>query len=278
MRISRVKSKLSRNEPVLITALHFFDPSVYELASLMGVDGLWLDLEHHATSVETAATLIRAARVGVSDVIARPAKGEFMRMARLLEAGAHGIMYPRCETAEEAAEIVKWGKFAPLGTRGFDGGNGDMPYCLDNMASYVEAANRETFLIAQLEDNTSIENAEAIAAVPGIDILFFGVGDFSVLNGIPGQFNHPKIWDAIETVAKAASRHGKVWGTPSFNASHAGRLIDMGARFLSHSADLVLVKNGLEQIQSDFGQLGFTFERRDSSPLQSSQYSQNTNS
>ncbi|WP_437227494.1 HpcH/HpaI aldolase family protein [Planctomicrobium sp. SH661] len=259
MRPSRIKAKLAHQEPVLITALHFYDPSVYELASLLGFDGLWLDLEHHATSVETASQLIRAARVGQSDVVARPAKGEFMRMARLLEAGAHGIMYPRCESADEARELVRWGKFAPMGTRGFDGGNGDMPYCMEDMAAYVEQANKETFLIAQLEDNQAVRNADAIAAVNGIDVLFFGVGDFSVLNGIPGQFNHPSIWEAIEAVAAAARRHGKAWGTPSFNPAHAERLMSMGATFLSHTSDLILLKQGLERMQRDYSQLGFTF-------------------
>ena len=88
MRPSRVKTKLKHGEPVLITCCHFIDPSVYELVSLLGFDGIWLDLEHHSTSDETASNLMRAARVGASDVIARPAKGEFMRMGRLLEAGA----------------------------------------------------------------------------------------------------------------------------------------------------------------------------------------------
>src|SRR5690349_18777398 len=119
MRNSRIKAKLARNEPALCTQLHFTDPSVFELTSLMGFDGIWMDLEHHGYSVETAGQLMRAARVGTSDIVARPAKGEFMRMARLLELGAQAIMYPRCDSAEEAAEVVKWAKFAPLGRRGF---------------------------------------------------------------------------------------------------------------------------------------------------------------
>jgi 4-hydroxy-2-oxoheptanedioate aldolase len=110
-----VKAKLQQGEAALIVCCHFIDPSVYELVSLLGFDGIWLDLEHHATSDETAAALMRAARVGASDVIARPAKGEFMRMGRLLEAGAQGIMYPRCESPQEAAELVRWAKFAPQG-------------------------------------------------------------------------------------------------------------------------------------------------------------------
>src|SRR5215467_2873320 len=102
MRPSRIKAKLRRNEPALITTLHLTDPSLYEMTSLLGFDGIWMDLEHHGYSVETALTLMRAARVGVSDILARPAKGEFMRIGRMLEAGAQGILYPRCDNAAEA--------------------------------------------------------------------------------------------------------------------------------------------------------------------------------
>src|SRR5262249_17433067 len=97
MRPSKIKGKLAPGRPVLLTTLHLPDPALYELASLMGFDALWMDLEHHPTSVETAVTLIRAARVGTAEVMVRPAKGEFLRLGRLLEAGAHGILYPRCD-------------------------------------------------------------------------------------------------------------------------------------------------------------------------------------
>ena len=100
MRNSKVKAKLRRGEPVLLTTLHLTDPSLFELVGLMGFDGIWMDLEHHGYSVETASAMMRAARVGHVDIMARPAKGEFMRMGRLLEAGAQGIMYPRCDSAD----------------------------------------------------------------------------------------------------------------------------------------------------------------------------------
>src|SRR6478672_498589 len=137
------------------------------MTSLMGFDAIWMDLEHHHYSVETAANLMRAARVGSSDIIARPAKGEFMRMARLLEAGAQGIMYPRCESAEEAAEVVRWARFAPLGERGVDGGNADMPYCSLPLAPYLKKANEETLVIVQIESPKAVEAVEAIAQTPG---------------------------------------------------------------------------------------------------------------
>lgn len=260
MRPSVIKAKLSRGEPALLTQLHITDPSVYELASLMGFDGIWMDMEHHTYSLETATSLMRAARVGKSDIMARAAKGEFARVARLLEAGAQGIMYPRCDNADEARELVKWAKFAPLGKRGFDGGNPDMPYCTMSMADYIQTANEETFLVVQIEEREALDHAEEIAAVPGVDVVFLGPADFSVLSGIPGEFEHPTMQKAIERVAKAARNAGKHWGTPAFSAEHCHGLLELGARLICHSADIIMIKEGLDRIQQQFSNLGFTFK------------------
>lgn len=262
MRFSRVKAKLRRGEPALITCCHFIDPSIYEMVSLMGFDGIWLDLEHHPTSDETASQLMRSARVGSSDIIARPAKGEFMRMGRLLESGAQGIMYPRCESAAEAAELVRWAKFAPDGERGVDGANGDNPYCFMPMAPYLKAANENTLLIAQLESVVALENAAAIANVPGVDVLMLGPGDLSVIAGIPYQFDHPIIANAYRRVAQVAQEAGKWWGTVSGSPEHTRKLMDMGAKFICHGCDLIMVKQGMEAIQQRYASLGFTFENR----------------
>ena len=262
MRSSRVKAKLANDEPVLVTTLHLSDPSLFEMTSLMGFDAIWIDMEHHCHSVETAAGMMRAARVGTSDIIARPAKGEFMRMARMLEIGAHGIMYPRCDHAEEAAEVVRWSKFAPVGERGIDGAGADAPYCFMPIADYIEEANRQTFVIIQLEQAHAIDAAESIAAVEGVDILMIGPGDLSVLSGVPGQFDHPLVRDAIERVADAARGAGKHWGTTCRGPEDAARLLDMGARFICLGADILMVKEGMEKIQRDCAPLGFTFDPR----------------
>jgi 4-hydroxy-2-oxoheptanedioate aldolase len=256
---SRIKAKLRRNEPALVTCLHLTDPSIFELTSQMGFDGIWMDMEHHAYSVETAAGLMRAARVGSADIVARPGKGEFGRMARLLEAGAQAIMYPRCDDATEAAEVVKWAKFAPLGKRGFDGSGADAGYCTQPFDGYVRTANDETVVIIQLEDPAAIESAEAIARVEGVDVIMFGPADFSLLSGVPGQFDHPLVKDATRKIAIAARAAKKHWAAPAGSPDHARWLMEMGARLLFHMADLVLVKNGLEAIIQQFKPLGFSF-------------------
>src|SRR5690242_9852070 len=210
MRTSKVRAKLKRNEPVLSTCLHLVDPSIYELTSLMGFDGIWMDMEHHGYSVEKANELMRASRVGSVDIMARCAKGEFMRMGRMLEAGAQGIMYPRCDDAHEAREVVTWAKFAPMGRRGLDSGNPDAPYCSMPIDRYVREANEQTFLVVQIEDPAALEHVDAIAAVEGVDVLFLGPADFTVLSEIPGQFDHPSVQDAMRRVAGAARKAGKV--------------------------------------------------------------------
>ncbi|MBN1909871.1 MAG: aldolase [Pirellulales bacterium] len=262
MRPSQIKAKLRRGEPVLITTLHLTDPSVFELASLMGFDGIWMDMEHHFYSLETASCMMRATRLGVTDILARPGKGEFMRMQRMLEAGAQGIMYPRCDDAEEAAEVVQWVKFPPKGKRGFDGGNPDMPYCSMPMTDYIEWANRETFVFIQVEHPHTLDHVDQIARLDGVDALILGPADFSIHSGVPGQFDHPKVQRAIDRIAAAAKKGGKAWGVPCGNTDQAKQMFERGARVLFYNADILMVKQGLEQMQQDFAPLGFTFENR----------------
>jgi len=262
MRTSRILTKLRRNDPSFVTALHFNDPVVFELASLLGFDGIWLDMEHQSRSMQTAGQLMRAARVGGSDVMARIAKGEFLRMSRALEAGAQGIMYPRCDDAEEAREVVRWAKFAPVGVRGVDSAGADNPYLLTPLVEYLKTANEQTFVVIQIEDAAALDNAAAMAAVDGVDVLFFGPGDFSILSGVPGQFDHPLILDATKRVAAAAKQAGKHWGMPCFSPEHAQTVLDLGGRFLAHGSDMGALKTALLDIQRRFAPLGVTFDRK----------------
>lgn len=259
MRKSTVRKKWKDNKPAFAVALYLRDPLVGEMVSLLGFDCLWLDMEHNPRSVETMDTLIRASRVGVADVLARPAKGEFMRLARMLEAGATGIMYPRCDNAEEAAEVVSAMKFPPLGKRGMDGAGPDSDYFSHSLSDYIDHANRETFLMVQVEDQQALDQVEKIAAVPGVDGVFFGPGDFSVSIGLPGQMDHPTMKDAIRRVARAAKSAGKKWGMPALDVNHTKEFLELGASLLAHGTDIVVLKTGYEAMQAEFGPLGFSF-------------------
>ncbi|HVJ67771.1 MAG TPA: aldolase/citrate lyase family protein [Caulifigura sp.] len=260
MKPSRVLSKIRRGERALGVCLHLTDPSVYEMTSLLGFDAIWMDLEHHGYSVETAGHLMRAARIGGTDIVARPGKGEFMRLSRLLEMGASGIMYPRCDSAAEAAEVVRWARFAPIGQRGFDGAGADARFSLTPMTSYLEQANRETFVLIQVEHPTAVEQAEEILSVPGVDMIMLGPADFTVLTGIPGQFTHPTVLAAFERIAKAAKKTGKHWAATCGSLEQAAKLTEMGCSLIFHGCDLIFVRQGLERIKEQFGPaIGLTF-------------------
>jgi 4-hydroxy-2-oxoheptanedioate aldolase len=260
MRRSRVKKRWAQGKPVLGTVAHFADPSSAELIGLMGFDCLWIDLEHQPLSMAEAANMIRAARVGDMDVMARPAKGEFMRMARLLEAGASLIMYPRCESADEARELVRCAKFPPLGERGFFSASPDNPYSTMPVKDYVCQANEETILIAQIESPTAARHARAIADVEGIDMLFFGPGDFSVISGVPGDLHSPAVQKALKETARQALAAGKRFGTIVPDLQYTKRMLDLGASLLCHGGDLHFVRQALADVRTQFGPLGFEFE------------------
>lgn len=259
MRESRVRKRWAQGKPVLATVAHFTDPASAELIGLMGFDCLWIDLEHQPLGMAEAAGIMRAARVADMDVMARPAKGEFMRMARLLEAGGSLIMYPRCESTDEARELVRCAKFPPLGARGFFSASPDNPYCITPIDEYLQKANEQTTLIAQIESLNAVENARAIAEVDGIDLLFFGPGDFSVSCGVPGQFHSPIVQDALKETCRQALAAGKRFGTIVPDLEYTKRMLDIGATLLCYGGDLHFVRQALADVRTRFGLLGFEF-------------------
>ncbi|MBL4885006.1 MAG: aldolase [Planctomycetaceae bacterium] len=249
MRRSRVLDNIQQGLPSFGVALHLASASMYEMTSLLGFDAIWVDMEHHGLSLEHAEQLFRASRVGDIDIVARPAKGEFMRMSRLLEIGATGIMYPRCNSAEEAAEVVKWAKFPPMGQRGCDAAGPDASYQLTPLNDYLKQANERTFVIIQIEEAEAVDRAEEIAAVPGVDMLMLGPGDFSILSGVPGQFDHPKVVDALERVAAAATKAGKHWAATCGSPEIIQKMADRGGSLMFHGCDQAFVKQGLESVR-----------------------------
>src|SRR5262249_40593287 len=103
--------------------------------------------------------------------------------------------------------------------------------CTMNVSDYVRAANRATFVVVQIEDPQALENVHAIAAVDGVDILFFGPADFSIRSGIAGQFDHLLNRDAVRRIAKAAAAPGKQWGMSAGSVAKAKEQLQVGARF-----------------------------------------------
>ena len=257
MKRSLVKARWAEGKAARCAILHLADGAFAEFAAAQDCfDCIWYDLEHGPISVERAADLFRAVRLQGKDVMARPGKGEFMRMGRMLEQGANGIMYPRCENAADAREFVRWAKFAPLGERGFAGDNAEAGYGTKDVDAYVTAANAETFLAPMIESPTALANAQAIAETEGVDMLFFGPGDYSVLSGIRGPLDTPEILKAIEKACGIARKAGKHFGSLAITDEQIRRLVGMGADFLMTYSDMAAIADGFAATAERLVRLG----------------------
>ena len=216
-----------------------------DTASIMasaGFDWLFLDLEHGTMPLDTATQIaVAALGAGISPIVRVP-KGQYSLATRALDGGALGIVMPHVYTAEEAREVVAHLKYPPAGHRSVAGG---MPYFGFRAVPIAEAAatmNAETLIVVMLETPLAIQNADAIAAVPGVDVLLIGTNDLAMEMSIPGQFDHAEIVRAYERVIAACQKHGK-W--PGMGGVYSEPLLAkysaLGMRMLLAGNDLSLM-------------------------------------
>lgn len=238
MRKSRVLAKLARGGVAGCVKLNLADPRVVELAGQSGIDSVWLDMEHVATDWSTIEHCVRAAKINDIDVMVRTAKGSYSDYVRPLEADATGIMIPHLMGLAEAKEIVRITKFHPIGRRPLDGGNQDGAYATIPMQDYITQANSERFVCVQIEDPEPLPELDEIAALPGIDMILFGPGDFSQGIGSPGDVSHPEVAKTRALVAEACVKHGKIAATVA-GPDDVAPYVEMGYRYISVGADVV---------------------------------------
>lgn len=250
---SRVLQKLKAGEVVRSAGIsRVTDPWLTETVGRMGYDLVWFDLEHRAFGYNTIDPLALACRATGMDLMVRIRKTGYDSPMRALECGANGIMVPHCRSAAEARQWVEWVRFPPLGRRGLDGVGADADFGLVGTMEHIEHANREVFLVLQIEDREALEQVEEIAAVPGVDLLFVGPGDLSVSLGVPLQFEHPLIQRAFERVARAAKQAGKWWGSTTSSPAAAQKIVDLGGRMITVGADHVFLVRGFAQALEEF--------------------------
>ena len=238
MRPSRVLRKLRAGEVVSCFKMNLESARVAEIAALSGFDCVWADREHTAVDWSDLEKQILAAKTQDTDVMVRVSRGSYSDYIRPLELDASGIMVPHVMSLQDAQNIVRMTRFHPVGLRPVDGGNADGGFCLVDFAEYLEQANAERFVVIQIEDPEPLDELEAIAALPGIDMLFFGPGDFSQAIGAPGQWNHPLIAQTRRRIAEVCLANGKFAGTVG-GLDNKDELISLGYRFISVGADVV---------------------------------------
>jgi len=251
MRPSRVLAKLRAGQAVSCFKLNLDSSRAAEIAALAGFDCLWTCMEHVPNDYALIERQINAAKIYDVDVVVRVARGGYSDYIRPLELDAAGIMVPHIMSATDAKRVANMTRFHPIGRRPVDGGNADGKYCGIDFCDYLKQANEQRFVIVQIEDPEPLKELDEIASVQGIDMLFFGPGDFSHAIGVPGNWDDSRIADARQRVAVAARKHGKFAGTVGSPANMED-LIALGYQFINLGADVIALANNCGSIVESF--------------------------
>ena len=222
---------------------------VLHMAKAAAIDSIYVDMEHSTVGLENAAQLcLAAAGIGVTPLVRVPSHDPYW-MGRVLEGGAQGVIVPHVDTVAQAKAVVDTALFKPYGHRAMAGGNVAISYAPIGSNEAGKRLNNSTIVIVMLESNTAIANAEAIAAIEGIDMLFIGAGDLSEELGVHGEPEHPKIRAAFEAAAAACRKHRKWLGVAGIKGESPvlPELYRMGARFLSVKNDESLLTAATRQ-------------------------------
>jgi 4-hydroxy-2-oxoheptanedioate aldolase len=252
MQRSKVLEKLRAGEFVGCVKMNLADPRVADIAGLVGLECLWLGMEHTPNTLEQIEHCIRAAKMHDMDTLVRVERGSYSDLVRPLEMDATGIMVPHVMSAADARAIVRQTRFHPIGRRPIDGGNSDGAYCMIPVADYLRQANEQRFLVLQIEDPETMDELDEIAGLEGVDMLFFGPGDYSHGLGIPGQMDDPRIDQARRAVADAARRHGKYAGTTG-RLKGLDHLREIGYQFVALGADVLALTDYFGRIAEGLG-------------------------
>ncbi|HEV7743090.1 MAG TPA: aldolase/citrate lyase family protein [Pseudolysinimonas sp.] len=183
---------------------------IVRIAKSTGHACIMIDLEHSAMPIDTAAQLCATANdLGITALVRVP-ETEYGVIGRLLDGGAHGIIAPRVETADQARRVAEACRFPPEGHRSQLAMLPHFGMTPTPATTMNPELNRHTIVKILIESPLGIANVDQIAGVEGVDIVAFGANDFTSELGIPGQYRDPRVADAVSRLATAARDSGKL--------------------------------------------------------------------
>ena len=246
MRTNPVKARLAaRGRAFGAMIFEFFSPGIAQICRNAGAEFVLFDMEHTGLSFETLKTQFALCR-GLDVVpMVRVPRGEYHFIARALDVGAMGVMVPMVGTAEEAAHIVSCTRYPPAGRRGAAFGFAHDDYQGGDVAAKIAAIHERTLVIPQIETAEGLRNVDAIAAVPGVDVLWLGHFDLTNLMGIPGQFKHPDYLAGVQRIVAACEAHGKTAAFLATDDDWAREYKAYGFRLLAYGVDQLMLQTAL---------------------------------
>ena len=233
------------------TFLNLGSALTVEIAGKAGFDWLLIDMEHGSGDFSELVHQLQAAGCTPAAPIVRIAWNEAPRFKRALDLGPSGIMVPYVNTVDEARLAVAAMRYPPQGIRGVaslnracDFGKGFEPY--------FTTANQQLLTIVQIETPQAVEQAEAIAAVDGVDVLFVGPTDLSVSLGCPRQFDNPDFQKALRKVVAACRKNRKAPGILLSRHEQVEPMVNEGFTFIGLGSDGGVVCEGMQKLANTF--------------------------
>jgi 2-keto-3-deoxy-L-rhamnonate aldolase RhmA len=257
---SPVKKLLREGKPVIGVTITVNSVEVAAQAANLGFDFLWIEMEHSPITLETLRNMVLATRGLKAIPFARVPVNELWTAKRVLDAGVLGVIFPFTSTPELARQAAAACKYPPAGRRG--SGARLATFRWPAPEGYYDFSDRNVLVIVNVEEEEALENIDAIAATPGIDVIFIGTSDLSFSLGLRGQQDHPKLREAVAKVVAAGRKHNKVLGTLAGNPDQIKRYIEQGFLFFQASTELGLMAAGARELLEPLEKFGLESETR----------------
>jgi 2-keto-3-deoxy-L-rhamnonate aldolase RhmA len=242
-----MREKLARGEVVSSMTVRLVRSiEIARIAKTAGFDSLYIDMEHNSFSIDACGQIcMAAASIGITPMVRVPANTPEW-ISRVLDGGAMGVIAPHVRSAAEARAVVAAAKFPPLGERSANAGLPHLEYRSFPAAEANAVLNEATIVMVQFESAQAIEQADAIMAVEGLDMVMIGSNDLLADMGLTGQYDHPRLHEAYEKTIAAAQKHGKHVGVGGLASRHdlVTRFVNMGARYVSTGTDTAFLLAG----------------------------------
>ena len=225
--------------------VEFATPGIGHILKSAGCDFILFDMEHSGFHFETVKSAIRYFEAAQLPVIVRVPSREYHHIARAMDMGAEGLMLPMVGSVEEVRHIVNSMKYHPEGKRGVALQVAHDRYRPGSVADKFSSINKRTTLFVQIETAEGVENADAMAAIDGVDCLWVGHFDLSVSLGIPGEFGHKDFKRAIDRTIAATKKHKKALGRLVPTVEQGIEIYGQGFDFVCYSGDVWVLHNAL---------------------------------
>jgi 4-hydroxy-2-oxoheptanedioate aldolase len=228
--------KLKDGQVVLGVSITYPAPGMLEIFGA-GWDWTWIDGQHGQLDYRTILECVRVSdALGLAPVVRVPGH-EYGIIGPVIDMRPAGIMVPMVDTPEHARRVVEAARFPPLGKRSYGGRRIRDLEGVD----YFRTVNTEMLVLAQIETPEAVANAEAIAATPGVDALFFGADDLKIRLGLPGTqsvTDSDVLIRAMDQTSRAAKNAGKFAGCVALNVPTLSLAISQGYRIIAGGGDV----------------------------------------